>query len=164
MKSSMFVKDPRRIHRPGSENAARVMKGEGLPEAYNVASFLGKCRDSDRLRHPVHVGPADKLVIDGASQVGTADLALIQQAAGPAGVLAVGDPYQLGPVEAGGWFSWFVTDMGAPNFPRYAGSQVSERPAPHSSSATPRRPPSPRTTRTAGSAPGTAKLGATKPP
>jgi len=96
-----------------SENAARVMTAEGLPEAHNIAQFLGKCRDSDRLRHPVHVGPADKLVIDEAGQVGTADLALIQQAAGPAGVLAVGDPAQLGPVEAGGWFSWFATQLGA---------------------------------------------------
>jgi AAA domain len=96
-----------------SENAARVMTTEGLPEAYNIAQFLGKCRDSDRLRHPVQVGPADKLVIDEAGQVGTADLALIQQAAGPAGVLAVGDPAQLGPVEAGGWFTWFATELGA---------------------------------------------------
>jgi conjugative relaxase-like TrwC/TraI family protein len=96
-----------------SENAARVMQAEGLPEAYNIARFLGKCPDSDRLRRPVHVGPADKLVIDEASQVGTADLALIQQAAGPAGVLSVGDPHQLGPVEAGGWFSWFATELGA---------------------------------------------------
>jgi conjugative relaxase-like TrwC/TraI family protein len=96
-----------------SENAARVMTTEGLPEAYNIARFLGKCRDSDRLRHPVHVGPADKLVIDEAGQVSTADLALIQQAAGPAGVLGVGDPAQLGPVEAGGWFSWFATELGA---------------------------------------------------
>jgi hypothetical protein len=96
-----------------SENAARVMMTEGLPEAYNIAAFLGKCRDSDRLRHPVQVGQADKLVIDEAGQVGTADLALIQQAAGPAGVLAVGDPAQLGPVEAGGWFTWFASELGA---------------------------------------------------
>jgi hypothetical protein len=96
-----------------SENAARVMTAEGLPEAYNIARFLGKCRDSGKLRHPVHVGPADKLVIDEAGQVGTRDLALIQQAAGPAGVLAVGDPAQLGPVEAGGWFTWFASELGA---------------------------------------------------
>jgi conjugative relaxase-like TrwC/TraI family protein len=96
-----------------SENAARVMMTEGLPEAYNIATFLGKCPDSDQLRHPVQVGPADKLVIDEAGQVGTADLALIQQAAGPAGALAVGDPAQLGPVEAGGWFSWFTSELGA---------------------------------------------------
>ena len=96
-----------------SENAARVMTAEGLPDAYNIAQFLGKCPDSDRLRHPVHVGPADKLVIDEASQVGTADLALIQQAAGPAGILAVGDPAQPGPVEAGGWFPWFADELGA---------------------------------------------------
>jgi hypothetical protein len=31
-----------------SENAARVMTGEGLPEAYNIACFLGKCRDEAR--------------------------------------------------------------------------------------------------------------------
>ena len=96
-----------------SENAARVMTAEGLPEAYNIAQFLGKCPDSDRLRHPVQVGSADKLVIDEAGQVGTADLALIQQAAGPVGVLAVGDPAQLGPVEAGGWFTWFTGELGA---------------------------------------------------
>jgi conjugative relaxase-like TrwC/TraI family protein len=96
-----------------SENAARVMTAEGLPEAYNIARFLGKCADSGQLRHPVHVGPDDKLVIDEAGQVGTRDLALIQQAASPAGVLAVGDPAQLGPVEAGGWFSWFATELGA---------------------------------------------------
>ena len=54
-----------------SENAARVMTAEGLPDAYNIARFLGKCSDSDQLRHPVHVGPADKLVIDKAGQVGT---------------------------------------------------------------------------------------------
>jgi AAA domain len=96
-----------------SENAARVMAAEGVPEAYNIARFLGKCRDSDLLRHPVRVGPADKLVIDEAGQVGTVDLALIQQAAGPAGVLAVGDPAQLGPVEAGGWFSWLASELGA---------------------------------------------------
>jgi hypothetical protein len=89
------------------------MKAEGLPEAYNIAAFLGKYRDSDQLRRPVHVGPADKLVIDEATQVGTADLALIQQAAGPAGVLSVGDPAQLGPVEAGGWFTWFATEIAA---------------------------------------------------
>ena len=96
-----------------SENAARVMAAEGLPEACNIARFLGKCPDSGQLRHPVHLGPADKLVIDEAGQVGTADLALIQQAAGPAGVLAVGDPAQLGPVDAGGWFTWFTSELGA---------------------------------------------------
>jgi CheY-like chemotaxis protein len=96
-----------------SENAARVMMTEGLPDAYNIARFLGKCADSGKLRNPVHVGPTDKLVIDEAGQVGTRDLALIQRAAGPAGVLGVGDPSQLGPVEAGGWFSWFANELGA---------------------------------------------------
>ena len=88
-------------------------QGTRRPEACNIAAFLGKCRDSDRLRHAVQVGPADKLVIDEAGHVGTADLALIQQAASPAGALGVGDPAQLGPVEAGGWFTWFATELGA---------------------------------------------------
>ena len=57
-----------------SENAARVMTAEGLPEAYNIARFLGKCADSGQLRHPVDVGPADKLVIDEAGHAGTRDL------------------------------------------------------------------------------------------
>jgi hypothetical protein len=145
-----------------SENAARVMKTEGLPEAYNIANFLGKCRDSDKLRHPVQVGPADRLVIDEASQVGTADLALIQQAAGPAGVLGVGDPYQLRlwkpeAGSAGSSRSWKP-----PNCTRYAGSLIPGRRPPHSSSATATKPPWPRTTRTAGSVPGTARPCTTK--
>ncbi len=95
-----------------SENAARVMVAEGLSDAYNIARFLGKSADSDQFS-PLHVGSADKLVIDEAGQVGTRDLALIQQTASPAGMVGVGDPAQLGPVEAGGWFSWFADELGA---------------------------------------------------
>jgi ATP-dependent exoDNAse (exonuclease V) alpha subunit len=117
------------------------MTTEGLPEAYNIARFLGKCRDSDRLRHPVQVGPADKLVIDEASQVGTADLALIQQAAGPAWILAVGDPAQLGPVEAGGWFSWFATELGAAELSEVRRFASRGKRTPRSSSAKATKPP-----------------------
>ncbi len=95
-----------------SENAARVMVTEGLSDAYNIARFLGKSADSDQFS-PVHVGSADKLVIDEAGQVATRDLALIQQTASSAGMVGVGDPAQLGPVEAGGWFSWFADELGA---------------------------------------------------
>jgi hypothetical protein len=33
-----------------SENAARVLAGEGMTETYNVARFLGKVKDSDQTR------------------------------------------------------------------------------------------------------------------
>ena len=124
-----------------SENAARVMKTEGVAEAYNIANFLGKCRDSDRLRHPVHVGPADKLVIDEAGQVGTADLALIQQAADRPGswasvILSSSDPWRPQAGSAGS-----PPKSAPPNCPRYAGSPVPGRLAPHSSSAAATRAP-----------------------
>jgi hypothetical protein len=146
-----------------SENAARVMTTEGLPEAYNIARFLGKCRDSDKLRHPVQVGPVDKLVIDEAGQVGTADLALIQQAAGPAGVLGVGDPPSSAPSEPEAGSAGSPPSSVSPNCTRYAGSPVPGRAVPHSSSAAATRAPWPPTTRTAGSAPETAKPCTTKP-
>ena len=123
-----------------SENAARVMMTEGLPEAYNIARFLGKSTDSDQLQ-PIHVGPVDKLVIDEAGQVGTRDLTLIQQAASPAGMLGVGDPAQLGPVEAGGWFSWFAAELGAAELTRCAASLTRGRQMRHCSSAAATRPP-----------------------
>ena len=64
-----------------STNAAEVLVGEGLPEAYNIAEFLGKVKDSDELRRPVTVNAGDVLFIDEATQASTADVALVQQAA-----------------------------------------------------------------------------------
>ena len=41
-----------------SENAARVLAGEGMTETYNIAKFLGKIRDSDETRG--HVPEPDR--------------------------------------------------------------------------------------------------------
>jgi conjugative relaxase-like TrwC/TraI family protein len=89
-----------------STNAARVMASEGLAESYNIAEFLGKVKDSDQLRRPVPVHERDVLVLDEATQVGTADWALVQHAARAAGArtAGVGDTFQLGAVGAGGMF------------------------------------------------------------
>jgi hypothetical protein len=99
-----------------STNAAEVLAGEGMPETYNIAQFLGKVKDSDTLRYPVRVGPGDVLVVDEATQVSTADMALLQQAARAAGARLhpVGDTAQLGSVEAGGIFSLLVAELGGP--------------------------------------------------
>ena len=96
-----------------STNAARVLKGEfddatdsDLVEAYNIAQFLGKIEGSDRLRRPVPLHAGDVIVLDEATQTGTADYAMIQQAAREAGafLIPVGDTKQLGAVDAGGMF------------------------------------------------------------
>ena len=89
-----------------STNAARVLEHEGLAESYNIAEFLGKTEGTDELRLPVPLHQDDVLVRDEASQLSTADLAMIGEAARQAGarVVATGDTAQLGAVEAGGMF------------------------------------------------------------
>jgi hypothetical protein len=89
-----------------STNAARVLAHEGLAESYNIAEFLGKVEGSDELRRPIPLHQDDVLVIDEASQLSTADLAMVQEAARQAGarIVATGDTAQLGSVEAGGMF------------------------------------------------------------
>ena len=67
-----------------STNAARVLQHEGLAESYNIAEFLGKIEGSDELRRPVPLHQDDVLVLDEASQLSTADLAMIERS-GPAG-------------------------------------------------------------------------------
>ena len=87
-----------------STNAARVLAHEGLAESYNIAAFLGKTEGTDELRRPVPLHQDDVLVLDEASQLTTADLAMITEAARQAGarVIVTGDTAQLGAVEAGG--------------------------------------------------------------
>jgi hypothetical protein len=98
-----------------AENAARQMTAEGLAEVYNAAAFLGKTKGSDLLRYPVPIGAGDVLVLDEASMLATADLALLMDYAGRAGALVVptGDAHQLGPVEAGGMFPALIAELGA---------------------------------------------------
>jgi hypothetical protein len=96
-----------------STNAARVLAHEGLAESYNIAQFLGKTEGSDELRHPVPLHQDDVLVLDEASQLSTADLAMIQEAARQAGarIIATGDTAQLGAVEAGGMFRLLAQEV-----------------------------------------------------
>ena len=98
-----------------STNAARVLAHEGLAESYNIAQFLGKTEGSDELRRPVPLHRDDVLVLDEASQFGTADLALIGEAARQAGarIIATGDAAQLGAVEAGGMFRLLAKEIPA---------------------------------------------------
>jgi AAA domain len=98
-----------------STNAARVLVHEGLAESYNIAQFLGKTEGSDELRRPVPLHQDDVLVLDEASQLATADLAMIQEAARQAGarVIATGDTAQLGAVEAGGMFRLLAQEVPA---------------------------------------------------
>jgi conjugative relaxase-like TrwC/TraI family protein len=81
--------------------AANVLRAEGL-EATSVASFL---RDFDR--HEVHLSPRTVLLVDEASMVGSEQLARLISHADERGakLVLIGDPEQLGSVEAGGLFS-----------------------------------------------------------
>ena len=98
-----------------STNAARALAHEGLAESYNIAEFLGKTEGSDELRRPVPLHQDDVLVLDEASQLSTADLAMIGEAARQAGarVIATGDTAQLGAVEAGGMFRLLAQEVPA---------------------------------------------------
>ena len=98
-----------------STNAARVLAHEGLAESYNIAAFLGKTEGSDELRRPVPLHRDDVLVLDEASQLDTADLAMITEAARQAGarIIATGDTAQLGAVEAGGMFRLLAQEVPA---------------------------------------------------
>ena len=98
-----------------STNAARVLAHEGLAESYNIAQFLGKTEGTDELRRPIPLHRDDVLVLDEASQLSTADLALIGEAARQAGarIIATGDTAQLGAVEAGGMFRLLAQDVPA---------------------------------------------------
>ena len=98
-----------------STNAARVLAHEGLAESYNIAEFLGKTEGSDELRRPVPLHWDDVLVLDEASQLATADLAMIEEAARQAGarIVATGDTAQLGAVEAGGMLRLLAREVPA---------------------------------------------------
>jgi conjugative relaxase-like TrwC/TraI family protein len=81
--------------------AANVLKAEGL-EATSVASFL---RDFDHGK--VHLSSRTVLMVDEASMVGSEQLARLISHADERGakLVLVGDPAQLGSIEAGGLFA-----------------------------------------------------------
>jgi conjugative relaxase-like TrwC/TraI family protein len=87
-----------------AENAARVLAGEGLDEAHNIAHFLGYVEGSGQRRGhlPLHAG--DWLVVDEAGTADNSTLAELNEVAKARGarLLLTGDPQQFGSVEAGG--------------------------------------------------------------
>jgi len=92
-----------------------------MTEAYNIARFLGRIKDSGQTRGHMPVSANDVLVLDEASQIGTADLLAIWRILEKTGARTkpVGDTEQLGPVEAGGIFrlmarrhgNWRLTEV-----------------------------------------------------
>jgi conjugative relaxase-like TrwC/TraI family protein len=87
-----------------STSAAHALAAEGLAESHNLASFLGRIKDSGRSRGHLPVRPGDLLVVDEASMVPTGDLAAVEDIATrrAAKILLTGDTEQLSAPEAGG--------------------------------------------------------------
>jgi ATP-dependent exoDNAse (exonuclease V) alpha subunit len=81
--------------------AANVLSADGL-EAQTVASLLG-----DLDRGDLSLSPRSVLVVDEAAMVGSEHLARVIDHAETAGakLVLIGDPEQLGPIEAGGLFA-----------------------------------------------------------
>ncbi len=90
--------------------AANVLRGEGL-EATTVASLLGQLdksiKDFNARHTAVSLSSRTILLVDEAGMVGSEDMAtLIGHAeAAEAKLVLIGDPQQLGAIEAGGLFS-----------------------------------------------------------
>ena len=87
-----------------STNAAHALAAEGLAESHNLATFLGRIKDSDQTRGHLPVQPGDLLVVDEASMVSTAELATVEDIATRRGakILLTGDTEQLSAPQAGG--------------------------------------------------------------
>jgi hypothetical protein len=87
-----------------STNAAHTLAAEGIAESYNLAKFLGRGKDATRGAGHVPVRPGDLLIVDEASMVPTAVLAMVETIASKFGakILLTGDPEQLAAPEAGG--------------------------------------------------------------
>jgi conjugative relaxase-like TrwC/TraI family protein len=78
-----------------SKIATEVLRDGGIPDAATVAAFLSG---------DTPLGPADVVMVDEASMVGTFELAAVRERVEAAGARLVlsGDPRQLAAVEAGG--------------------------------------------------------------
>ena len=85
------------------DTAQRTGRGVGADEAMTIEAFVGKV---DRGR----IWPSSALVVmvDEAVMVDTPRMAALLEAAGPARVIAVGDPEQYQAIGAGGW--WLEAD------------------------------------------------------
>ena len=88
-----------------SENAARVLKNEGLDDAHNIANFLGYAEGTDVRRGHLPIGEGDWLVVDEAGTTETTVIAELNEVVKKRGahLLLTGDPYgQFSSVGAGG--------------------------------------------------------------
>lgn len=100
-----------------SENAAQVLRDEGLKNSANISRWLaaqqrlasGEGRPADR---PLALRKGALVVVDETSMVATADLARIAEKVEAVGgkVLLCGDDRQLGAVEGGGLLSLVAND------------------------------------------------------
>lgn len=84
-----------------AQNAAQVMRAEGITSAQNIDKFLDRYQRGD-----TRIAPESVLVVDEAGMVPTRHLAKIHHAAQQAGakLLLTGDEQQLSAPEAGGAF------------------------------------------------------------
>ena len=88
-----------------SENAARVLRNEGLDDAHNIAHFLGQQEGTDVRRGHLPINEGDWLVVDEAGTTETTVIAELNEVVKKRGahLLLTGDPYgQLSSVGAGG--------------------------------------------------------------
>ncbi len=90
--------------------AANVLRSEGLPTSTSVARLLGELDRKVAEGQEAALAPGSVLLIDEAGMVDSATLArLIDHAeAAEAKLVLVGDPAQLGEIEAGGLFASLV--------------------------------------------------------
>ena len=98
-----------------SENAARVLKAEGLDDAHNIAHFLGYVEGSDQRRGHLPVNEGDWVVVDEAGTTETAVLAELNEVVKRRGgrLLLTGDPFgQLSSVGAGGAMRLIANELG----------------------------------------------------
>src|SRR3954469_11560746 len=92
-----------------SQNAAEILREDGVPDSANVTAWLasqdrleaGRPLDIDQARA---VGPLDVVLVDEASMVGTTQLDRVRAITDSIGarLVLMGDPRQLGAVGAGG--------------------------------------------------------------
>jgi len=106
-----------------AQNAAEVLKAEGMGQAFNISRWLdydaaeraGTATEEQRAEFGLHRGGT--VVIDEASMVDTRDMASLFAAfdrAGVGKVVLAGDPEQLDAVGAGGAFS-LLNERGQPH-------------------------------------------------
>ena len=93
---------------------ARVLQGEGLATAHNIAAFLGRVEGSEETRGHLPLRCGDILAVDESSTLSTQDLADLQEVTRRVGakLLLTGDEAQLTSPAAGGAMRLLATELG----------------------------------------------------